>query len=144
MKKDAWIHIKGTQTVDGEDDITELYTQGNYYKKNGCYYITYDETETTGFSGGKTILKVVGEEKVSLVRHGASKSSLLVERDHRNIGYYGTSEGDLVIGVMAKRICSELTDQGGRLTFEYSLDVNSSHLSDNKVTITINPQDEKE
>jgi len=35
-------------------------------KKIGSYYITYEESETTGFAGCRTVLKVDGANKVSL------------------------------------------------------------------------------
>jgi uncharacterized beta-barrel protein YwiB (DUF1934 family) len=137
LKKDVWIKIKGIQTVDGEQDTTELYTQGRYYEKNGCYYITYEETETTGFDGCRTILKVEGDRRVSLMRSGPSRTNLLLEKDERNVGYYGTSEGELMIGVSAHELHNSLGEHGGEVYFRYSLDVNASHISDNEVYVTI-------
>ena len=48
MKKDVIISIRGLQESQGEaaDPIT-LVTSGRYYRKNGLYYISYDETELT-------------------------------------------------------------------------------------------------
>ena len=42
MKKEVIISIKGKQRVDGEDDIVELTTMGNYYIRDGIQYIRYD------------------------------------------------------------------------------------------------------
>lgn len=137
MKQDVWITIRGIQRIDGDRDTTELYTQGSFYRKNGNYYITYEESETTGFAGCRTVLKIEGDQKISLIRHGASRSNLIVEKDARNIGYYGTEEGDLMIGVSTKDIRSALNDEGGELFFSYSLDINASHISDNEVYIDV-------
>lgn len=138
LKKDVWIHIKGLLRDDeDEEDKTELYTQGSYYKKNGSYYITYEESETTGFAGCRTVLKVDGGNKVSLVRHGDSRSHLMIERGERNVGYYNTGVGELMIGVSAHEIDVKLDDRGGQLYFSYSLDVNSTHISDNEVFISV-------
>lgn len=137
MKQDVWIKIKGIQKVDGEEDSTELYTQGNFYRKNGNYYIAYEESETTGYAGCRTVLKIEGESRVSLIRNGAARSNLLIEKGSRNVGYYDTQEGELLIGVSAHAIRSALNDEGGELFFSYSLDVNSSHISDNEVYVEI-------
>ena len=48
MKKEAKINIMGIQTVDGERETVEVFTEGTFYEKNGIYYITYTETEETG------------------------------------------------------------------------------------------------
>lgn len=137
MKKEVWIKIKGIQTVDGEKDVTELYTQGNFYEKNGSHYIVYEESETTGYEGCRTILKVDGEQKVNLMRQGNARTNLLVEKDERNVGYYGTSEGEFQIGVSAHEIRNRLNEDGGEVYFKYSLDINSSHVSDNEVYVTV-------
>ena len=58
MKKEVLIKIKGVYRQNGEEDEVELLTTGSYYKRNGHYYIAYDESEATGFEGTRTILKV--------------------------------------------------------------------------------------
>lgn len=137
-KKDVWIEIKGIQRVDGESDETQLFTQGRFYQKDNCYYIIYEESEATGFAGCRTMLKVDGH-RVSLTRSGAAKTNLLIEREKRNVGFYGTSEGDLVIGVDAGQVEVQLGDHGGNLHFSYSLDINSVHVSDNEVFVDVKP-----
>ena len=42
----------------GHYDTTELFTNGSFYKKNNVYYVTYDESEATGFTDSKTTLKI--------------------------------------------------------------------------------------
>lgn len=137
MKKDVFIRIKGIQQVDDEKDTTELFTQGNFYRRNNCYYITYEESETTGFAGCKTTLKIEGERKVTLLRSGSYRSHLIIENGERNFGHYGTEAGDIVLGVNARQIRSQLTDEGGELYFSYSLDINSTLLSENEVCISV-------
>ena len=41
MKKNVLINIKGIQKIDGVQDVTELFTQGSFYKRNNSYYVTY-------------------------------------------------------------------------------------------------------
>ncbi len=137
MKKDVFITIKGIQKVDHEKDTTELFTQGNFYKKNNSYYITYDESEATGFQGSTTTLKVEGNDKVTLIRSGNIRSHLIAQNGERNVGHYGTSEGNLSVGVYTKQINSELDENGGDLFFSYSLDINSNLISENEVYINI-------
>lgn len=137
MKKDVFITIKGVQRINEEKDTTELFTNGSFYKKNNHYYITYDESGATGFENSKTTLKVEGNNKVTLIRSGVSRSHLVIQKGSRNVGIYGTVAGELAIGVNAKVIDSKLDENGGDLFFSYSLDVNSSLLSENEIKISV-------
>ncbi len=137
MKKDVLITIKGIQMIDGEEDTTELFTTGNYYLKEDTYYITYEESETTGFEGSKTTLKIAPENSVSLIRHGEMRSNLVIKEGQRNVGYYYTMQGEILIGVSGTKVKVNLDENGGDLEFRYSLDINSSHVSDNEVYVNI-------
>jgi len=136
MKKDVLINIKGIYANEDDRDVIEIFTTGQYYKKNGDYYISYDETEATGFEGSRTTLKVE-REKVTLERKGAANSQLIVEQGVRHQCYYDMGFGDLMIGVSGNRIKSSLTDAGGNLEFKYSLDVNSMLASENEMYINV-------
>lgn len=136
-KKDVYIKIKGVQIVDDQSDTTELFTLGSFYKKNNNYYISYDETETSGFGFGKTVLKIEGSNKVTLLRSGETKSHLIIENGQRNVGHYDTMQGDVMIGVYTKALDSKLSDAGGDVYFQYNLDINSSLISENEVFINV-------
>ena len=77
MKKDVIIEIRGVYRQEGDEDEIELFTTGSYYKRNGNYFIAYDESEATGFEGTRTLLKVESNDRVTLSRSGASKSQLI-------------------------------------------------------------------
>ena len=55
MKKDVIITIRGLQTFEdtGEDNV-ELVTNGRFYNKGGCYYVSYKESELTGLGNTTT------------------------------------------------------------------------------------------
>ena len=120
MKKDVLIEIKGVYKQEGDEDEIELFTTGSYYKRNGNYYIAYDESEATGFDGTHTVLKVEQSDKVTLLRTGTAKSQLIVERGVRHQCHYDTGYGAMTIGVSGDRVVSHLDDHGGALEFAYS------------------------
>lgn len=74
---------------------------------------------------------------MSLIRQGDYRSRLVVEENQRNIGYYATPVGELMIGVSAREVVNRLTPFGGTLEFAYALDLNASLLSDNRITIQV-------
>lgn len=137
VKKDVLIKIRGVYIVDGSRDVVELMTMGRFYRKNGNYYISYDESEATGFKDTKTTLKVERDDRVTMLRSGAARSQLIIERGVRHQCLYGTGAGDLTIGVSGDEIISNLTEDGGELEFKYSLDINTSLTSENEVYISV-------
>jgi uncharacterized beta-barrel protein YwiB (DUF1934 family) len=137
MKKDVLISIKGVYNSQGDQDVIELFTTGQYYKKNGCYYISYEESEATGFEGSRTTLKVDKEDMVTLERSGTANSQLIVQRGVRHQCYYNVGYGDMMVGILGSRIKSSLTDDGGELEIKYSLDINSMYSSENEMYINI-------
>ena len=113
MKKDVLITIKGTQRVGGESDVIEMMTTGRFYRKNKLYYISYEETEATGYEGCRTTLKVGPNDKVTMTRFGPSRSQLIVEQGVRHQCQYDTGYGAMTIGVMGDSFESTLSDRGG-------------------------------
>ena len=69
MKEDFIIRIKSrTEQFDhmqpvrtGEDDRIEIMTYGSLVKKGDTYYITYKETQTIGFEGCTTTIKIAAD-----------------------------------------------------------------------------------
>lgn len=75
MKKDVIIEIRGVYRQEGDEDEIELFTTGSYYKRNGNYFIAYDESEATGFEGTRTLLKVESNDRVTLCAAARPKAS---------------------------------------------------------------------
>lgn len=137
MKKEVLIKINGMQKLEEETDNIELLTTGTLYKKGESYYITYAESEATGFDGAKTTLKVEAGNRVTMLRSSPFKSQLIIEKDRRHQCVYGSLYGDMMIGVSGGNITSTLTEDGGNLSFCYSLDINTVLASENEVKISI-------
>ena len=137
MKKDVFITIKSVQIVDDERDTIELETKGSFFKRRDGYQISYEESEATGFEGSRTTLSVAGDDKVTLIRSGNSPSNLIIERGKKHHCHYGTMFGDIVIGINASKISSTLSDSGGEVYFKYTIDINSSYMSDNEIYVNI-------
>ena len=143
MKKQAVISIRGIQRVEDEEETTELLTVGSFYRKKNDYYLTYEESEATGFGGAKTTLHLEEEgHRVTMQRSGPYRSQLIVEQGRRHQCYYGTGYGELFIGVSGGDVSSTLTDEGGSLHFRYSLDINTLLASENEVYIHVKCEEE--
>jgi len=137
MSKEVLISIKGVYVGEDDRDVVEIFTTGKYYKRNGCYFISYDETEATGFEGSKTTLKVDNNRRVTMERSGKTKSQLIVEHGVRHHCYYDAGIGGMMIGVSGNLVKSSLNDTGGDLAFKYSLDINSILASENEMYVNV-------
>ena len=141
FKKDVLIEIKGIQNIDGEKDVIELFTCGKFYLKNRKYYISYSESESTGFKDSDTLLKVDGDHTVTMTRTGNTSSHLVIEKGRRHQCHYDTGYGMITVGISGDSIISDLSENGGKLDFSYSMDINSALTSENRVIITIKESD---
>lgn len=139
MEEKYLITIKGTMEQRGDTDTVELMTHGSLVHKDRAYYIVYKETETTGYEGCTTTVKVAEDaSKVSMLRFGKQTSQLVVEKGTRHLCHYETDYGAISLGVSADEIEYGLDENGGRLKFSYTLDSGAeSFISRNLVDIKV-------
>lgn len=138
MQENFLISIVGKQYVDGEKGEIQMTTLGSYVKKGTNRYIMYREFDQDNPHAKVTsILKVEGNQRVTLIRNGDQNSRLILEKGQRHLCHYDTGYGSMMVGVFANQISSDLTDEGGRLEVSYSLDINSGLTSINEIFINI-------
>lgn len=126
IKKDVLLSISSTQHFEGcDEEHIDLMTQANLYRRNGKYYIAYDESELTGLDGTRTTVKIDGKT-VSMIRTGNCPSELLFAENQRHVGLYQTDCGALTISTHASRVHNTICDQGGELEIDYTIEVDNS------------------
>ena len=118
-------------------DHIELMTRGSFTKKNGSYYISYKETQTIGFEGCTTTIKIAEDgSRVALLRFGKVNTQLVIQRDYRNICYYETEVGPITLGVTGDGIACDLSEPaGGTAKFSYLLDADDPTALINRTTL---------
>jgi len=136
MKKDVEIIIRSAQVMDGDSDEMELSTLGRFYDKDGILYLSYDESEVTGFEGHNTILKIGPEKKVTMTRYGKANSQLIIEEGECHSCIYNTEFGSMDIDVRGRAHQLQLNDNGGRLYLAYALDLGGGIGSYNEIDIS--------
>lgn len=137
-KKDVLITIKGLYVVDDDSATSELYTRGKMYRCDGDTVITYEETETTGYEGCTTTLKLADSgDCVTMIRTGSTSSHLVLQKGIRNVGSYDVYGASMEIGVTTHDLAWEKSAQGGRLRLRYTLDMNALFMSENELDIDI-------
>ena len=130
MTKDVLISISGLQFAGGENsEPVEVITSGSYYKKNGRHYILYDEVAEDTAGTTKNIIKL-GDEVLDITKRGETNV-------HKNVTYYGTPYGNLLIGIDATKVQVEETEHNLSVKVDYALEVNYEHMADCKITMNI-------
>lgn len=147
MKENYLISIIGDQVAESGEDQTSITTVGNYIKRGNKQYIIYRDYEGGLLKDGVTsILKVDGEDCVTLIKNGSQQSRIILENGKRHYCSYQTEFGPLMLGIFTRNIKSDLSEKGGSLTVKYSLDINSALTSINEIYVNIKekqPQDVK-
>lgn len=136
MSKDITISLTSVQWQDNEKSETELVTRAKFAHENGWDIISYEDTSATGFEGSVTTIKVNNGKTASIVREGTANSVLCLEIGRKHYCQYGTPYGNLQIGVFTHQIKNSI-EKDGRIYLKYTLDLNSSHLSDNEIIMTV-------
>lgn len=131
------ISLISIQYQDDEKSEVELLTKASFSHSGEDYIISYEDTETTGFEGCTTTITVSGNKSASIIRKGTANSVLSLEIDRKHYCQYDTPYGALQIGIYTHKIKNDI-DRNGKLYLKYTLDLNSSYLSDNEIIITIN------
>jgi len=139
LKKKVLISLTSIQYQDDDTNKTELLTKAEFVRENGYDIISYEDTSATGFEGSVTTIKVDGCRNASITRQGTANSVLSLEIGRKHFCQYGTPYGCLQIGVYTHAIENTLA-KGGRLYLKYTLDLNSSFLSDNEIIMTMQNQ----
>lgn len=137
MTKEVLVSISGLQFAEEmAEEPMEVITSGDYYKKNGKHYIIYDEvmegfTETT-----KNIVKI-GDGCLDITKRGVTNVHMMFEKDKKNLTYYYTPYGSLLIGIEARAVEVEETENDLFVVVDYALEVNYEHLADCKIKMNV-------
>lgn len=136
-RKNVMIKMRSVQTVDGESTEVELITKGTFLSADGKYQISYEDSEATGFEDSVTMIEVEGQRLASVSRFGSAPSNLILEINKKHHCHYGTPYGDMMVGIFAHKIDNRFTDDGGHLYMKYTVDINSSYISDNEIIMDV-------
>ena len=138
MKQNVLITLKGTQSYGGDQPETiELITRGTMTGRNGKFAISYEETEMTGIPGVTTTFMIFNPKRVVLTRDGAIHSRMVFEKDIANDSLYDLGFGSLMVSVCAKEIQVDLSEAGGTLFIDYTVEVEQSMAGRNTYEISI-------
>lgn len=136
--KNVMLKIEGMQkSIDGEENVIELTTEGKLYEKENAMYLVYDETELSGMDGSTTTVKLA-RDKISMKRFGRSNSEMVFEKGKRYFANYNTPYGDFDMEVLTMNIDYNINDASkGDVFIEYHVSLQGMVESKNTLSIRI-------
>jgi len=139
------ITIRGEQLTDEyPPDTFELITDGSYRHSKAFSRISYRDTDPDYFGPPiETVFKVFSS-KVKLRRDSWEGAEMIIdERKKEHFLFPMIGGGSILLGVQANFIRKNLNENGGDLTFKYTLDYNNQKLSESIFDINIKPREVK-
>ncbi len=145
--KELLLKIKTSQSAKVPDLSTEpveLMTEARRVKKNGVYYIIYEESELSGTPGCITSIKVDGDE-VSLRRFGTFAQEMKFKEGKPFFGMYDTPIGMVDMEINTNEVKNELCEDGtkGRLYLDFDVSLKGLLEARNTMEIKIAPLNRK-
>lgn len=149
MTKDVLVSISGhhidimaepddkVKALESGQDAIEVVTPASYYCRDGKHYILYDEV-LEGMAGTiKNRIKITGTDSVEIVKSGLSSSHMIFEKNRKNLTYYRTPYGQMLVGVNTRNMEVSVEDDRINVLVDYELDVNHEPLADCKIKLDI-------
>ena len=144
MTKDVIVTISGLQFAqETETEPVEIVTAGSYYKKNGKHYIIYDEVNE-GFSETTRNIIKLNDDFMDITRRGVSNVHMMFEKNKKNMSYYNTPFGNLLVGINATDVKVNETEDNIDIKVDYKLEVNYEHLAECSISMNIMSKDTKD
>ncbi|MBS5523691.1 MAG: DUF1934 domain-containing protein [Clostridiales bacterium] len=142
MTKDVIVSISGLQMDVENQAPLEVITVGNYYYKNGKHYILFDETASDSGAHTKNTIKIA-DNRVDVIKKGENSVHMVFEPDTKNMTYYQTPFGSLLVGINTLGISHKEDNLNIHTKINYALEVNYSHMSDCSIEINIKSKEDK-
>lgn len=144
MTKDVLVKISGLQFAGEEDsDSIEVITSGTYYKKNGKHYVLYEEVMEGSAEVTRNRIKI-GENSMEVTKKGPAAVHMVFEKNKKNVSYYYTPYGNLLIGIDAKEISVDETDLDINVKVAYGLEINYEYMADCHIAIDVKSKEAKD
>lgn len=131
------ISVKGKQLLDGHFEENELTTSCTCEKTENSLTIKYDELDENNKLKSCSTLVFEDSGIVKIQKENSGLSELVLEKGKWHRCNYSTEYGTITLEIFTKDIVCNLTENGGTAKLEYSLNANSSLLSENTVIINL-------
>lgn len=122
---------------DGEELKIELVAEGKFYTKDNTRYIVYEESELTEMKGVTTVIKILPDESVMLLRLGKIHQRQEYRKGKTSKSVYDTPLGMLDVTMKTYECNVDLNDGIGSIKLGYDVDLAGVGANYTQLTITV-------
>ncbi len=140
MKKEILLRIAGLHMADEEGGNVEVVTAGDYYRRGGRHYVLYDEV-VEGMSGHISNTIKIGENSLEVLKRGLTNTRMVFEKGKKTLTRYQTPYGILDLGILAREVQIEESEESIDVTVDYVLEVNEEQLAECNIRMNICPRE---
>ncbi len=141
--KDVMIKLVSTVQYDNseqnDNEVFEMSTVGRMGRRDGKTMLVYEESDTIGVSGVKSII-TAADNRVVIQRSGSLSGRLVIMKQKRHSCVLDTVGGAASLGVFGENLVNKLNDDGGILDITYTIDVEHRLVSKNNIKISVTPR----
>ncbi len=106
-------------------------------EEDGSFRISYEDSEITGLEGCLTTFCLTATGMLIMLRRGTVKTCMVFENAHRHLCDYGAGGGIPSVFLHTHSLKSDLTEEGGTVEVEYSVEIRGAKTEHNLLTITV-------
>lgn len=136
MTKEVLLSIHGVQFENNPEESVEVITVGEYDYTEEMHRITYDEVADNMEGVVKCTIQF-NKSRVEIIKKGLANVHMIFEEKKKNVTYYNTPYGDLLVGLCANKIKIDQQENVIQVNIGYSLEINSQHISNCEISMSI-------
>lgn len=140
--KVSGLHMTADESV-ADEEVIEVINVGTYRIVNGKEYVKYEEVYE-GEGGSCTNLIKIDTDSVEITKKGAVVAHLSFKRGQKTMTAYDTPYGKLYLGIFARDIVVDRSEDKIRILIDYSMELNYEQISDCKVEIIVGAKEKFE
>lgn len=133
------LNDSGLPESEPEVETIEMDSEGTLRVCDDRIEIEYFETELTGMEGACTSISFERDDPglVTMLRTGTVETVLVFEEGQRNRCTYSTPEMNFELTVRTWDLRNDMTEDGGELELDYSLEFHGVSTEHTKITISV-------
>lgn len=108
-------------------------------EEDGSFRISYEDSEITGLQGCLTTFCLSPTGMLILLRRGPVKTCMVFENAHRHLCDYGVADGIASVVLHTHSLISDLTENGGEIFVDYSVEMRGCLTERNRLTLKVEP-----
>lgn len=140
MTKEVMVTISGFQMAETDEDTIEMVHVGEYYERNGTYYILFDELLEGISTPVKNIIKIK-RGSLEVQKKGPVVVNMVFEEGKSQSCTYAMPYGSFLMKITTNGVQIHEEEKLLEVSASYRLDINGVHCVDCDIRIKMEPRE---